>query len=291
MTDLASPPLLQSRLRLPGRGPGELNVLDFGPRDRRPDLVFLHANGFNACTYRRILAPLAQRWRILAYDQRGHGATSLVAEPAARTNWLDMRDDLLAFAAAEELAGVVLSGHSMGATACVLAAADAPGLARSLVLFDPVMMPGVAAQTPADSPMIAAALKRRAVFPSRAAALAHYVGRGAFRTWPTEIVEDFVAGGFVDLPDGQVILACTPAWEASNYGAHAHDSFGALARVAAPVEILAAEFGSTLRPPQDGSWPKAFPRVNARTAADSSHFLPMERAGLVVEALTDALEG
>jgi pimeloyl-ACP methyl ester carboxylesterase len=278
------------RRALPGRGPGELDILDLGPPERAPDLVFLHANGFNASTYRGILAPLADRYRILALDQRGHGGTTLAADPDARTNWLDMRDDLLAFAAVEGLAGVVLSGHSMGATACVLAAAEAPGLARRLVLFDPVMMRDVVAQTPADSPMIVSAQRRRAVFPSREDALAHYVGRGAFRTWPRETVEDYVAGGFRDLPGGEVALACAPAWEASNYGAHAHDSFEALARVAAPVEIFAAEQGSTLHPPLDGSWPGGFPAVRAQTVEGASHFLPMERPDLVRRALEAALE-
>ena len=48
-------------------------VLDFGPPDRAPDIVFSHANGFNARTYRSILAPLADRFRILAIDMGSRG--------------------------------------------------------------------------------------------------------------------------------------------------------------------------------------------------------------------------
>ena len=51
--------------------------LDFGAADRAVDAVFVHANGFNALTYRQILAPLTSHYRILAIDQRGHGATTL----------------------------------------------------------------------------------------------------------------------------------------------------------------------------------------------------------------------
>ncbi|MEO7027690.1 MAG: hypothetical protein ABI056_09065, partial [Caulobacteraceae bacterium] len=46
---------------LPGRGPGEMAVLEFGAADRPVDLVFLHANGFNGLAYRILLAPLADR--------------------------------------------------------------------------------------------------------------------------------------------------------------------------------------------------------------------------------------
>ncbi len=37
------------------------------------DLIFLHATGFNAETYRPLLAPLSENHHIVAIDQRGHG--------------------------------------------------------------------------------------------------------------------------------------------------------------------------------------------------------------------------
>src|SRR5579875_3441678 len=52
---------------------GEMAALDFGDASRPVDVVFLHANGFNAMTYRSILAPLSLSLRIVALDQRGHG--------------------------------------------------------------------------------------------------------------------------------------------------------------------------------------------------------------------------
>ena len=42
-------------------GAGEMSVLDFGDPKRPVDLVFCHANGFNAATYRSVLAPLSAR--------------------------------------------------------------------------------------------------------------------------------------------------------------------------------------------------------------------------------------
>ena len=46
---------------------------------------------------------------------------------------------------------------------------------------------------------------------------------GAFKTWPETMLADYVAGGFVEQPEGKVELACAPVWEASNYAAQAHD--------------------------------------------------------------------
>jgi pimeloyl-ACP methyl ester carboxylesterase len=265
-------------------------IWEFGPADRPVDLVFLHANGFNALTYRAILAPLAANRRILAIDQRGHGATTLAADPAGRADWHDFRDDLVALLAALDLEGVVLAGHSMGGTSSLLAAARAPGRVRCLVLLDPVILSPDAAKdaTTAHSPLIEGARRRRAVFPSRAAALAAYVGRGAFATWPDAMVGDFVAGGFRDLPGGEAALACDPAWEASSYASHGHDPWDAFRRSACPIRVLRAEHGSTCRVDRRIGELTASGRISIETVAGTSHFLPMERPDVARGALAAA---
>ncbi len=66
---------------------GEIAALEFGPQDRPIDVVFVHANGFNAQTYRVLLSPLGAGLRILAIDQRGHGDTTLPANPEGHRSW------------------------------------------------------------------------------------------------------------------------------------------------------------------------------------------------------------
>ncbi|SFV10260.1 Pimeloyl-ACP methyl ester carboxylesterase [Methylobacterium sp. 174MFSha1.1] len=259
---------------------GHLAALEFGPADRPLDALLLHANGFNARTYRSLLAPLADR-RILAYDHRGHGRTTLPAEPAGRSDWQDVTDDLIALMNRLDAPPLVLIGHSMGGTASLLAAAARPERVRRLVLLDPVIQPperrGEGHPGLADG-----ARKRRSTFPSRDAALAAYRGRGAFRTWPEAPLADYVADGFRDGPDG-VTLACTGAWEASSYMAQGHDSWGALARLSCPAAILRAETGSTCALAESrGS-------VEIETVPGTTHFLPFEAPERVRAAIRQAL--
>ena len=289
MDQIEDLPFRQFSLPLPDRGPGEVAVLDFGRLDAPVAGVFLHANGFNARTYRRLLGPLSRFGRILAFDQRGHGRTTLQAQPEGRADWLDLRDDLLAFLEALDLEGVALAGHSMGGTVSLLAARDAPDRVSRLCLLDPVMVPKTSAPVGDASPMIAGALRRRATFASRAEARAAYLGRGAFATWPAAMLEDYVEDGLGDRPDGAVELSCAPAWEASNYAAQAHDPWGALASYAGPVKILAAEVGSTCREPPGSDMETLGPRVSLERILGTTHFLPMERPDLVVSALADTL--
>ncbi|MFT3975566.1 MAG: alpha/beta hydrolase [Sphingomonas bacterium] len=265
-------------------------VLDFGPPGRPVDLVFSHANGFNARTYRTILSPLAQGFRLLAIDLRGHGASTLPADPARHPGWHCFRDDLLALLAAETSGPVVLAGHSMGATTSLLAAATAAERVKALALFDPVIFDGAQViDRSGNNSLASGAERRRAVFPDKASVVTGYTGKGAFRTWRPEQLADYVEAGFTATPEGEVVLACAPAWEASNFRTHGYDPFGALATLQRPTRILRAEHGSTCRieehlPMLDGN-----PNIRHEVLPGTSHFLPMERPDLVREVLAGFL--
>ncbi|MBS0361919.1 MAG: alpha/beta hydrolase [Proteobacteria bacterium] len=262
-------------------------ALEFGPTDRPIDIVFSHANGFNARTYRTILAPLAADLRALAIDLRGHGATSLPTVIEGRDGWMEFRDDLLALLAQACEAPVVLGGHSMGGTSSLLAAAAEPGRVRALALFDPVIFEPPPAGTPmADSPLVAGALRRRASFPSKTAAFEAYQGRGAFRTWSGEQLADYVEAGFRDAGDGEVTLACAPAWEASNFRTHNYDPWAAFRDSRCPIRILRAAEASTFRlEGHEADLAATGGRIEVETLPGTTHFLPMERPERVRETL------
>jgi pimeloyl-ACP methyl ester carboxylesterase len=284
MSDTFAP--RRRRIDLPGRG-GSVAALDLGPEDRPVDVVFSHANGFNALTYRSILAPAAARRRILAYDLRGHGATDLPADTEGRQDWCDLGEDLAALLETLDLKDVVLAGHSMGGTSSILAAAQVPGRVRALALFDPVVLPvSSAAKGPMrDNPMAQGALRRRSRFPSREAAAQSYVGRGAMATWTRQMIDDYVEGGLRPLSDGEFELACSPQWEANNFMTQGHDAWSALARVETPMTILRAERNSTAHVDPLVARRGGQPGFSVETVPGTSHFLPMERPDLVQATL------
>ena len=284
------------RFRLPidnRWGAGDMSVLDFGDAERPADLVFVHANGFNAGTYRSLLAPLGGALRVLAPDLRGHGQTRLPTRTRGRFSWHDHRDDLIALLDSLDGPPVALAGHSMGGTAALLAAAERPEKVSGLILFDPVIWPRAAVfalglplarRAPGRMPLVRSALRRRVEFPNRQAALAAYRGRGAFRDWPETMLADYVADGFVESGDG-VRLICDPAWEASNYASQSHDPYAALAKVRRPVRILRAAHGSTchLAAP-----PRGMDHIRVDTVPDGTHFIPMLRPDVTRDALFEA---
>lgn len=272
-----------------------LSVLTFGDPNRPVDVIWLHANGLNAATYRHTLAPLDARLRVLAVDQRGHGGTPQAREVVDRRDAYDLRDDLLALleiVASER--PVVLAGHSLGGCISLLAAAEAPHRVRGIALFDPVVLSRAAVSATEatqnmivpDSPLAEKARTRRKIYPSRQAVLDSYHGRAIFKTWPDAALDGYVAAGFREVSGG-VELTCAPEWEASNFTAHGHDIWGAMARVQAPLVIYRAEQGSTCSITSAADFPRPAGQVEVITVPGTTHFLPIERPDLVQKALLE----
>ena len=291
-----SPEPRRRTIPITSRGqPGQLAALDFGDPGRPIDVIFLHANGFNAMTYRSVLALMADRMRILAVDQQGHGRSPQRSVAEGRMDWLDLRDDLLGLLAALDGPPVVLAGHSMGGAVSIMAAAERPGRVRGLALFDPVIAPldmviaarDLTVPPHRDNPMAIGAKRRRAHFPSRAAAIESYTGRGAFKTWPAQALADYVEDGFRDRPDGEVELTAAPEWESSNFSAHLNDVWSALEVLRMPVAILRAEIASTCNLTSAQPYRAANPDFRVETVPGATHFLPLERPDLVAAALLE----
>ena len=269
--------------------PLSVSTISFGRPSAPVDVVFSHANGFNAGTYRETFEGVGLSLQILAVDQRGHGATPQRRGTEGRRDILDLRDDLLALLdALDEAKPVILSGHSIGGCVSLLAAAERPERVGGLILFDPVVLPrGRLTQSQAeefDSPIARTALVRRSTFASRAEAYRIYRERTVFRGLSDLVLMDYVTG-FRDRDDGQVELSCAPAWEASNFTAHHHDVWRDLERITAPMRIFRAERDSTcaLKDPAELPGHKAL--LEIVTTPNTTHFFPLERPEIVREAL------
>ena len=99
-------------------------------------LIFAHGlSGSRQFTLEQ-LAPLVGDYRIVAYDQRGHGDSSPVTDPVLY-NTADMLDDIILIADELGLDKFILGGESMGSAIALLFALKYPQRVKTLLLTAP----------------------------------------------------------------------------------------------------------------------------------------------------------
>jgi len=276
---------------------GEAAGIAFGDPVRPIDVLFLHATGFNAITYQSILEPLGARMHAAAVDLRGHGRSRLPANPRKLKSWNKFRDDVIQILEKTAPEGAVLGGHSMGATVALLVAGRRPDLVKGLVLVDPVLMRRTIYRMyniPLFNMLIQknalakGALRRRRDFGSPAEAADQLRGRGAFKTWRTPFLDDYVVDGVLRQDNGNYSLSCTPEWESAVFGAHRYRPWAAVRRLRKkriPIVLLQAEKESTSSPDTDQRIHNIRPDAAVTRVPGTTHFIPMERPYVVRDAL------
>lgn len=112
---------------------GRLNVhvVEWGDPRSFPVLL-LHGRSANAIHWQRLAAALADRYRVVAFDQRGHGLTDW---PGRYTHRL-LTADVEGVAVAAGLGRFALIGHSLGGGIAWAFAARHPEALSCLVLLD-----------------------------------------------------------------------------------------------------------------------------------------------------------
>jgi pimeloyl-ACP methyl ester carboxylesterase len=237
--------------------------------------------------YQDLLAPLRDRFRIIAFDARGHGLTDLPADPAhIPVDGLPYRTDLIALVEALGAGPALLAGHSFGATVAFEAAVANPGLARAVLLLDPAFIPfahasgysqGRAAGQHPPNIMADKAAKRRPHFASLADARAAWTGRGVFADWPESALEAYLEGGLRHDPAG-VHLACRPAWEATSFRGVSTTLEASVRACSLPFILLAGGEGSTVSAEDFATIRALHPDAPAERFPDTGHFFPVTHA-------------
>lgn len=184
----------------------------------RPRLVFAHANGFPAGSYRRFLQALDRDYRVEAPAQLGHdGAYSVAPE------WRGLADELLDHVTRNGAEPAWLVGHSLGGVLALLAALRQPRRLRGFVMLDPPLVFGWRGAMLAAARRLGLADRltpagrsrgRRAQWPDRDAAIAHFRGRGLFRGFDDAGLADYVDSATAADGEG-VRLTFEPAVEAA----------------------------------------------------------------------------
>lgn len=284
------------RSSVPGGAPGvEISLLDWGGDG---DLVLMHhANGFCGATLAPIAAALAERYRVVSVDGRGHGHSTSV-DPGGDPDpyaWSAMASDLRAVAhRVLERVGrdrVALGiGHSFGGALSLECAQKEPELFGRLllcdpVIFDPAMLTASAAKGRGPD-LAAGARRRRDRFPSRAAAFEHFRGRGIFADFTAEALALYVGEGIGPAPEGDFVLRCRPEVEAAIFStAHRSDLFEEAARVKAEVRFLHARRGNFSRE-RYADLAARMPSARVESL-DVGHLFPLEEPGLVLEIVNE----
>jgi len=233
-----------------------------------------------------VAADLADRFHCLALDFRGHGLSTTPV--ATGVDFAGLASDVEAVVDGLRLERPHGVGHSVGATALLLAEQARPGTFEAIWCWEPVI---VAAEPPlgrdCDNWLAHRARRRQARFPSAKAARAAYAERPLFAAVRSDVLSLYIAHGFRSRPDGGVELRCEPETEASVYeNATAHDCFGRLWQIACPVTLVVG--GRSDAFPDVQAVTERLPRPSRHLVPDLGHLGPMEDPGAVARSVLSA---
>lgn len=258
-------------------------------------IVFSHANGFPAGTYRQLFQRWqAQGWRVVALDKFGHDPRYPVT-----SNWPRLRDQLIDFIQAQGPGPVYLVGHSLGGLLSLLAACKRPELAAGLVLLDSPVITGWRAHSIRMlklSGLIARvspghiSRTRRHEWPSRKAVAAHYGSKPLFARWAPGVLNDYLACG-TTRRGGKTVLAFDREVETRIYNTLPHHLGLLLHRhpVRCPVGFIAGTRSVEIR---QGGLESSRRLAGQRFRwMEGTHLYPMEKPAEAADLVLELLSG
>lgn len=261
-------------------------------------IVFSHANGFPAGTYRLIF----EAWRAAGYavhaiEKYGHDPRFPVT-----SNWPHLRAQLIEFIEQEVGGPAFLVGHSLGGYLSLMAASRRPDLASGLVMLDSPVLSGWKARAVqlAKAAGIGERIspgqvskRRRQLWDSADAAFEHFATKPAFARWAPGMLRDYIASG-TESHGGQRRLSFERDVETAIYNALPHH----LARVLR-AHPLHCDLGF-VRGTESQEVKQVGMRATERLAASGrgrivalkgSHLFPLERPTETAATVLELIEG
>ena len=278
------------------RPDGKIHFINWGGGG--PAAHLAHATGLCAGAYTPMAGMLRSALNVYGMDDRGHGSTSLPADPAFLRGWGIFADDLEDFLS-HLGQPVIAMGHSRGAVASLMLAVNRPDLVRALVLIDPTILPyswmwwwylakksGLARYLP----IVATAARRKDVWPDRETLLTAYRRKKVFSTWRPGFLESYINHGTEISTLGNVKLCCEPAWESKCFAVCPHDIWRYVSRLKLPVLVIYGGESDTFLASAVRRFQSLVPHARIKCFDKCSHFVPMEEPGATVNAIIDFLQ-
>lgn len=269
-------------LDVPG---GTLHGLRFGDGPRTA--LAVHGITASAMAWPAVAAALPEDWNLVALDLRGRGASRDLPGPfglAAHAADVNTAAAALLAGEAEEGAGIVLVGHSMGAYVSVLAADARPDLYRRVVLVDggvPLPVPAGADPDEILAATLGPALERlRTTYDSVEAYVDFFRRHPALGPFWDDTIDAYVRYDALETPagvrsravdeavraDGRDLLLAGPALDA------------ALRATRLPTSLLVAPAGMFGQEPgllpatAVAAYDEAVPALTVETVAGTNHY-------------------
>lgn len=259
-------------------------------------IIFSHGNSFPASTYQSLFQHLRTRgFGVSAIEKYGHDPAYPVTN-----NWPHLVQQLADFAQAhrdDTGQATYLVGHSLGGLLSLMCASQHPVLAKGVLLLDSPILGGWKATTVGIAKKTAlmgslsparVSQNRRAHWPDKAAALAHFQSKKAFAKWDPQVLADYIEGGLQE-DKGQQVLAFDREVETAIYNTIPHQIERMLKRqpLKCPVSFIGGTRSREMRLAGMNSLPQV--TKGRLMMLDGSHLFPMEKPLATAAAIEAAL--
>lgn len=240
-----------------------------------PPALFFHGITANAHVWEPVMTALADRFRCIAFDQRGHGRSG---KPATGYAADDFATDIAAIVRHLDAGPAVVVGHSLGSRNALTAGAHHPELVRAVVGID--FTPFI--ETAVFDELDARVGGGDRTFPSLDAVRAYLAER--YPRLPATAVERRAVHGYLAVPGGFRPLADGAAMAAISRGLR-EDLAPAVRAIRVPT-LLVRGVDSRLVSPAAWARTRALrPDVAAIELADADHYVPEEVPQAVAAAI------
>jgi pimeloyl-ACP methyl ester carboxylesterase len=251
----------------------------------QPGIYFSHANGFNGLTYKTLLNKISPNQKIISYDLRGHGKSTVPAKPERLKSWQRYRDDLISILEKNNEPSTLI-GHSLGGTTSLLVAFKRPELVSKIILIDPVLLPltywlgtkvvqsvGLIEKV---HPMVKGALVRKKTWGSKEEAFQYFSGKKLFRKVIPEAINDYIDGGMKKINENLYELNCSPKWEAATFKLTSGGNWFNLKKSNVPTKVILTPNSVVCNERSQKKLNKSIAKIEFVTLENTTHMLPLE---------------